>query len=84
MIDPTWGLTAASVIGAGLNAIGRRAGFTVWIFSNIGWVATNASRGLWPQAALFTAYLGFSVVGFFMWSPPAAPKEQPEVHPDAL
>jgi len=84
MIDPTWGLTAASVLGAGLNAIGRRAGFTVWIFSNIGWVAANASRGLWPQAALFTAYLGFSVVGFFMWSPPAAPKEQPEVQPDAL
>lgn len=67
MIDPAWGLTAASVLGAALNAIGRRAGFAVWIFSNIGWVITNASRGLWPAAALFTAYLGFSVVGFFMW-----------------
>jgi hypothetical protein len=67
MIDPAWGLTAASVLGAGLNAIGRRAGFTVWIFSNIGWIIANAYRGLWPQVGLFTAYLGFSVVGFFMW-----------------
>ncbi len=67
MIDPTWALTAASVLGAALNAVGRRAGFTIWIFSNIGWVIANASRGLWSQVALFTAYLGFSVVGFFMW-----------------
>lgn len=67
MIDPTWGLTAASVLGAALNATGRRAGFTVWIFSNIGWCIANASRGLWPEAVLFLAYLGFSVVGFFMW-----------------
>jgi nicotinamide riboside transporter PnuC len=82
MIDPTWGLTAASVIGAGLNAIGRRAGFTIWIFSNIGWVAVNASRGLWPQAALFTAYLGFSVVGFFMWPGFAATRSQRENTPN--
>ncbi|MBU2538111.1 MAG: nicotinamide mononucleotide transporter family protein [Proteobacteria bacterium] len=83
MIDPTWALTAASVIGAALNAVGRRAGFTVWIFSNIGWVIANASRGLWPQAGLFVAYLGFSVVGFFMWPSSSTTKTQKEVTHDA-
>lgn len=78
MIDPTWALTAASVIGAALNAVGRRAGFTVWIFSNIGWVITNASSGLWSQAGLFVAYLGFSVVGFFMWPGFAATRSRRE------
>ena len=69
-IDAVWILTAFSVLAAALNAVGRRAGFTVWIFSNTGWVIANASRGLWPEAWLFLAYLGFSVVGFFMWSSP--------------
>lgn len=67
MMEITWILTAASVLGAGMNAMGLRAGFVVWIGSNTGWVIANASRGLWPEAALFLAYLGFSVVGFFMW-----------------
>lgn len=67
MIEYTWILTAASVLGAAMNAVGRRSGFAVWIASNTGWVIVNASRGLWPEAALFLAYLGFSVVGFFMW-----------------
>ncbi len=76
MIEVTWILTAASVLGAALNAVGRRAGFAVWIASNIGWMLDNASRGLWPEAVLFTAYLGFSVVGFFMWPGFAATRNQ--------
>lgn len=72
MMAVTLILTAASVLGAGLNAMGYRSGFVVWIGSNTGWVIANACRGLWPEAALFLAYLGFSVVGFFMWSRPGA------------
>ena len=78
MIDPAWGLTAASVLGAALNAIGFRAGFGIWIFSNIGWVIFYASSALWPSAVLFIAYLVLSVVGFFMWPGVAAKRVQEE------
>lgn len=81
MIDSIWLLTASSVLGAGLNACGRRSGFLVWIFSNFGWMIANASRGLYPEAALFLAYLGFSVVGFFMW-PGLVVTKQEEVRAD--
>jgi nicotinamide riboside transporter PnuC len=76
MIEPAWILTSASVIGAALNAVGRRAGFVVWLVSNLGWVIANVSRGLWPEAVLFLAYLGFSVVGFFMWQNKTASQRQ--------
>lgn len=82
MIGLIWALTATSVLGAALNAVGHRSGFAVWIASNTGWVIANASRGLWPEAALFTAYLGFSVVGFFMWPGFAATRSQRENHTD--
>lgn len=82
MMEITWILTAASVLGAALNAMGRRSGFVVWIGSNTGWVIANASRALWPEAMLFLAYLGFSVVGFFM-SGIAAKKQECEALADA-
>lgn len=82
MIEPAWILTAASVIGAALNAVCRRGGFLVWIFSNTGWVIVNASRNLWPETVLFVVYLAFSVVGFFMWTHPTTNRQ--EVAPDAL
>lgn len=76
MMEITWILTATSVLGAALNAMGRRVGFVVWMASNTGWVVANATRGLWPEAALFSAYLGFSMVGFFMWGRPVAVAKQ--------
>ena len=65
-----WTLSALGVTGAVLNARRRRACFVFWTIANVGWIISFSSRGLWPEAALFTVYLATSTYGLYKWSAP--------------
>ena len=62
-----WVLTAMGVSGAFLNALGNGTCFVIWIAANIGWIIVNLQRRSWPEAALFTVYLGTAVLGLVTW-----------------
>jgi len=63
-----WIFTLLSIIGAVLNARGKKSGFVVWIISNIGWVSWNIYIKEYAQCLLFLVYTGTSSYGLYKWS----------------
>ena len=57
-------MTVAAIIGATLNANGKRAGFLVWLVTNAYWTIHNARIGEWEQAVLYAVYFGLAVWGW--------------------
>ena len=58
-------MTAAAIIGAALNANGKRAGFSVWLVTNAYWTIHNIRIGEWEQAVLYAVYFGLAVWGYW-------------------
>jgi len=63
-----WFFTALSIIGAILNAKGKKSGFVVWIVSNVGWIGWNWYIGQLAQSSLFVVYTITSAYGLYKWS----------------
>lgn len=49
--------TLAALYGAYLNSIGNYQGFSIWIATNLIFIANNYWIGQYEQAFLFTCYL---------------------------
>lgn len=60
-------LTIVSLIGAFLNARGNIWGFFIWIPANLGWITYDILTGDYPQAGLFAAYTGITIMGIYQW-----------------
>ena len=63
-----WLVTAMAFAGAILNLKKQRSCFLIWMMSNIVFVIHNILIREWPQAALFTAFFGLAIWGWFSWS----------------
>ena len=47
----------------------KRAGYIIWIFSNLFWVAINFIDHLnVSQVCMYLIYTGLNIQGFIMWS----------------
>ena len=62
-----WCCTAASLVGAWLNARKRIEGFYVWGVTNIVWILYFVMQEQWALACLFAAYLAICVHGIVVW-----------------
>jgi len=60
-------IACLSLWGAYLNAGGKKSGFYVWGTANLAWILVDGSRGLWAQAALYTAFLAMNIYGWYKW-----------------
>ena len=60
-------ITLAAIMGAALNAQGRRAGFAVWIVTNAYFAIHNLRIGETQQAALYAVYFALAVWGLVKW-----------------
>lgn len=62
-----WLVTAAALVGTVANIKQKRWCFAVWIATNGTWVWYDWRMGAYAQAALFLAYTGLSIWGWFAW-----------------
>lgn len=62
-----WIFTAIALTGTILNIRQRREGFALWVVSNSYWAWCNFDLSLYPQAFLFTVYLGLAIWGYLSW-----------------
>jgi nicotinamide mononucleotide transporter len=60
-------ISGASVAAQILLALRRVENWILWIAIDLGAVALYVSRGLWPTAALYVLFLGFSLLGLKEW-----------------
>ena len=59
---------ALSLSGSALINFRRRAGFLVWIASNVAWIAVNLmGTPNWSQIAMFAVYVAMNVHGWVSW-----------------
>lgn len=63
----SWVLAALGIIGAAMNAGGRRESFAVWIVANSGMLTLHATQRRYPEALLFGVYLVTAVYGWRNW-----------------
>lgn len=66
-----WVLTALSITGVVLNIMKSRAGFAIWMVTNLSWSAIDFYKGIPQQGFLFLVYFMLSVWGWFSWKPAA-------------
>lgn len=62
-----WCNTAVAVFGTYLNTKQIRFGFVLWMLTNAVFIVNNIAIKSWPQAALFSIYLGLAVLGWVSW-----------------
>ena len=59
---------ALSLSGSTLINFRRRAGFFVWIASNVTWIVVNLmGTPNWSQIAMFVVYMAMNVHGWVSW-----------------
>lgn len=59
---------ALSLSGSALINFRRRAGFLVWIASNVAWIVVNLmGTPNWSQIAMFAVYMAMNVHGWVSW-----------------
>lgn len=63
----TWVLSGISIIGALLNANGKRIGFWIWLIANNGWIIYCLIVKLYGQIPMWVVYNGICVVGLIRW-----------------
>jgi len=63
-----WVISAGSILGAVLNALGNKWGFAVWVFTNLAWIVYDIYIGLWGQIPIWIAFTVTSFYGFWLWS----------------
>lgn len=62
-----WAISAASILGAILNAFGKVLGFYVWIVANLAWVAYGIYYQDYAQIPMWLTYSAISVIGIIVW-----------------
>lgn len=67
MLEWTWALTAASLIGVIANIKKRRECFYIWAATNSLWMVVDFSAGLYSQSALFGVYVILAFWGIYEW-----------------
>ena len=60
-------LSGVSILGAALNANGKRVGFYVWLVANGGWIIWCVCLKLYGQIPMWVAYSGICVFGLIQW-----------------
>lgn len=66
-MDWTWILVAGSMVGAVLNALGRRSSFLVWVMADIWWAYDACLNEDLPQAVVWLFFTVFSAWGYIYW-----------------
>lgn len=62
-----WILSGLAIIGAILNASGKRIGFYVWLVANIGWVIQCTLTSQYGQLPMWIFYSCICVFGLIQW-----------------
>ena len=65
MID--WMMAGVALFGTYLNLKKNRAGFALWMISNLYWMIHNFSIDEYAQCLLYAAFLGLAIWGFLAW-----------------
>lgn len=61
-----WCFTALSLLGAYVNSKGNLLVSSImWLVANIFWLYMDASRQLWAQSGLYTAFIAMNILGIF-------------------
>ena len=61
-----WFFTVLSLIGAYLNSRGNLwVSSWVWLVANSYWLTLDASRGLYAQSALYSAFIAMNCLGLY-------------------
>jgi hypothetical protein len=63
----SWLLSALSIVGALLNALGKVFGFYLWIVADIGWIIVEIYLQQWAQVPMWAVYTVISIIGIIMW-----------------
>jgi nicotinamide riboside transporter PnuC len=67
MIVVTWLISLLALTGTILNAEKRRAGFYLWLITNLFWFIYDFKIGAYAQSALFFAYFLLAIRGLIVW-----------------
>jgi nicotinamide riboside transporter PnuC len=67
MIDFTWLITIASIVGTVANIYKRQWCFIIWLVTNSAWMIVDFCMGMYSQAALFAVYVGLAMWGLIQW-----------------
>jgi len=67
MIDWTWAVTAASLIGTVANIKKYSWCFIIWFFTNAIWAIYDYHIGAKAQSFQFAVYTGLAVWGIYEW-----------------
>jgi len=67
MLNWTWAVTVASIIGTIANIYKKRWCFIIWLFTNAIWCVYDLTLGAYAQSALFFLYFWLAVWGLAQW-----------------
>lgn len=62
-----WILTLLGLLGAYLNAVGKKEGFILWIIMDAGYVWHSYQIDQPSQMVLFASYLFLASYGLYKW-----------------
>lgn len=68
MIDFTWFIITAGIVGTIANIYKRQWCFLIWLCTNSYLIGHNLIRHDYPQATLFAVYVLLAVWGLARWS----------------
>ena len=74
-----WFVALIALVGLVLNIKGKFYCFVLWSFSNTWWLIHNLNGAEYAQAALFGAFLVFSIYGLFAWQVNDGKNKQTEI-----
>lgn len=63
----TWIVSGLALVGTILNAEKLRAGFWLWLFTNLFWTIYDFKIGAYAQGTLFFAYFLLAIRGLIVW-----------------
>lgn len=63
----TWIVSLLALLGTILNAEKHRAGFYLWLVTNLFWTIYDFKIGAYAQGTLFFAYFLLAIRGLIVW-----------------
>lgn len=62
-----WIISIASILGAILNARGKRIGWVIWLITNLSWSIYCLVKGFYAQIPMWLFYAAVCVYGLWNW-----------------